>query len=181
AASSPSTDMRSPAPSPGEGRAPRSSAIRCSISRHSRSRNRVQVSIDPLSMTRCPPSLEARAYASRILRQSSQPLGSRPCATGAVRVCFASMTLLTLRRAELSYGHHPLLDDAQLNVEANERIGLIGRNGTGKSSLLNVIAGRAALDDGEDRKSTRLNSSHVKSSYAVFCLKKKRVYGPRPY
>ncbi|PZN29557.1 MAG: ABC transporter ATP-binding protein, partial [Proteobacteria bacterium] len=59
------------------------------------------------------------------------------------------MTLLTLRRAELSYGHHPLLDDAQLNVEANERIGLIGRNGTGKSSLLNVIAGRAALDDGE--------------------------------
>jgi len=59
------------------------------------------------------------------------------------------MTLLTLRDAELAYGHHPLLDRAALAVQDGERIGLIGRNGTGKSSLLNVIAGRAHLDDGE--------------------------------
>ncbi len=59
------------------------------------------------------------------------------------------MALLTLRDAELAYGLHPLLDRAALAVQAGERIGLIGRNGTGKSSLLNVIAGKAHLDDGE--------------------------------
>jgi len=59
------------------------------------------------------------------------------------------MALLTLREAELAYGLHPLLDRASLAVQESERIGLIGRNGTGKSSLLNVIAGRIPLDDGE--------------------------------
>ncbi|HYM34607.1 MAG TPA: ATP-binding cassette domain-containing protein [Steroidobacteraceae bacterium] len=59
------------------------------------------------------------------------------------------MTLLTLRDAELAYGLHPLLDRAALAVQDGERIGLIGRNGTGKSSLLNVLAGRVHLDDGE--------------------------------
>ncbi|HEU4601195.1 MAG TPA: ATP-binding cassette domain-containing protein [Steroidobacteraceae bacterium] len=59
------------------------------------------------------------------------------------------MPLFSLRNAELAYGHVPLLDRAQLSIDANERIGLIGRNGTGKSSLLNIIAGRAALDEGE--------------------------------
>jgi ATP-binding cassette subfamily F protein uup len=59
------------------------------------------------------------------------------------------MTLLSLLDAQLAYGDLPLLDGAQLSVAAGDRVGLIGRNGTGKSSLLSVIAGRAALDDGE--------------------------------
>jgi len=60
-------------------------------------------------------------------------------------------TILSLDNAELAYGLHPLLDRASLTVTQGERIGLIGRNGTGKSSLLRVIAGDAPLDDGELR------------------------------
>ena len=59
------------------------------------------------------------------------------------------MTLATLLDAQLAFGLHPLLDRASLTVLEGDRIGLIGRNGTGKSSLLNVIAGRLALDEGE--------------------------------
>jgi ATP-binding cassette subfamily F protein uup len=63
------------------------------------------------------------------------------------------MPLLNLLDAELAFGAHPLLDRAEFSVEAGERIGLIGRNGTGKSSLLEIIAGRIALDDGILQKS----------------------------
>ena len=59
------------------------------------------------------------------------------------------MPLITLRNAELAYGLHPLLDRADLAVDEGERVGLIGRNGTGKSSLLQALADRIALDDGE--------------------------------
>jgi ATP-binding cassette subfamily F protein uup len=59
------------------------------------------------------------------------------------------MTLATLLDAELAFGLQPLLDRASLTVLEGDRIGLIGRNGTGKSSLLAVIAGRVALDEGE--------------------------------
>ncbi len=62
------------------------------------------------------------------------------------------MPLVTLQDAGLAFGLHPLLDKAALGIDDGERIGLIGRNGTGKSSLLNVIAGRADLDDGEIKR-----------------------------
>ena len=62
------------------------------------------------------------------------------------------MTLLAIQDAELAFGLTPLLDRASLVVQDGERIGLIGRNGTGKSSLLAVIAGRLELDDGEIRR-----------------------------
>jgi len=61
------------------------------------------------------------------------------------------MALLTLLDAQLAYGDVPLLDRAALSLNAGERIGLIGRNGTGKSSLLRAIAGLINLDDGELR------------------------------
>jgi ABC transport system ATP-binding/permease protein len=56
--------------------------------------------------------------------------------------------LLQLTEVSLAYGHVPLLDHADLVVEPGERIGLIGRNGTGKSSLLRVVEGLTAPDDG---------------------------------
>ena len=58
------------------------------------------------------------------------------------------MPLLTLDNACLAFGHVALLDHAALVIEAGERNGLIGRNGTGKSSLLKVISGDVTLDDG---------------------------------
>jgi len=61
------------------------------------------------------------------------------------------MTLLSVIRAELAFGMTPLLDMASLTVVEGERIGFIGRNGSGKSSLLAAIAGRQALDGGEVR------------------------------
>lgn len=57
-------------------------------------------------------------------------------------------TFLTLQNAELAFGDQPLLDHADLTIVDGERIGVIGRNGTGKSSLLKVVAGRDKLDDG---------------------------------
>ncbi|PTN46430.1 hypothetical protein DAI43_31410, partial [Achromobacter xylosoxidans] len=47
----------------------------------------------------------------------------------------ALATLITLTDIQLAYGHHPLLDHADFAIQAGERIGLIGRNGAGKSSL----------------------------------------------
>jgi len=58
------------------------------------------------------------------------------------------MAVISLSNAQLAFGHVALLDHAEFSLEPGERIGLIGRNGTGKSSLLRVIAGQAKLDDG---------------------------------
>jgi ATP-binding cassette subfamily F protein uup len=59
------------------------------------------------------------------------------------------MSMVTLLNAHIAFGERPLLDGAQFTVEAGERLGLIGRNGTGKSTLLGVLTGKIALDEGE--------------------------------
>ncbi len=58
------------------------------------------------------------------------------------------MALITLQNAQLAFGHVALLDHADFSLEALERVGLIGRNGTGKSSLLKILAGIEKPDDG---------------------------------
>ncbi|MGZ8983588.1 MAG: ATP-binding cassette domain-containing protein [Methylotenera sp.] len=58
------------------------------------------------------------------------------------------MPYITLDNASLAYGHHALLDHASFQLDAGERVGLIGRNGAGKSSLLKAIAGTIKLDEG---------------------------------
>ncbi|HEX6722130.1 MAG TPA: ATP-binding cassette domain-containing protein, partial [Burkholderiaceae bacterium] len=58
------------------------------------------------------------------------------------------MALLALTNAHLAYGHVPLLDGTDFSLETGERVALIGRNGTGKSSLLKILAGLEKVDDG---------------------------------
>src|SRR5690242_7055030 len=71
------------------------------------------------------------------------------------------MSLVSLRDAHVAFGERPLLDGAQLTVQAGERLGLIGRNGTGKSTLLGVLAGVTPLDDGELQRRERLRLGRV--------------------
>jgi ATP-binding cassette subfamily F protein uup len=58
------------------------------------------------------------------------------------------MALITLLNSQLAYGHVALLDHADFALETGERVGLIGRNGAGKSSLLKILAGLERADDG---------------------------------
>ena len=58
------------------------------------------------------------------------------------------MPLLTLSNVSLAFGYLPLVSDAELRIDAGERIALIGRNGSGKSSLLRVVAGETPPDRG---------------------------------
>ncbi|HSY26263.1 MAG TPA: ATP-binding cassette domain-containing protein, partial [Burkholderiaceae bacterium] len=58
------------------------------------------------------------------------------------------MAVISLSNAQLAFGHVALLDHAEFSLESAERVGLIGRNGTGKSSLLKTLTGISKLDDG---------------------------------
>src|SRR6187401_777229 len=58
------------------------------------------------------------------------------------------MPLVTLDRVSIAYGHVPLLDHASLQIEPRERVCVIGRNGTGKSTLLRLVYGDEAPQDG---------------------------------
>jgi ABC transport system ATP-binding/permease protein len=71
------------------------------------------------------------------------------------------MALLTLTNAHLAFGHVPLLDGTDFTLEAGERIALIGRNGTGKSSLLKILAGLEKPDDGLLQTQTAVRRIYV--------------------
>ena len=60
-----------------------------------------------------------------------------------------AVSLITLTNAQLAFGHHALLAGTDLSIQQGDRIGLIGRNGAGKSSLLKILDGRIEPDDGE--------------------------------
>ena len=77
------------------------------------------------------------------------------------------MALLTLLDAQLAFGHLPLLDHAEFALEAGERVGLIGRNGTGKSSLLRILAGLERADDGDLQIQQGLRVAYVAQEPAL--------------
>ena len=79
------------------------------------------------------------------------------------------MTLASLIDGQLAYGLTPLLDRASFTLIAGERIGLIGRNGTGKSSLMGVLTGRVPLEAGE---------MHVRSGLRIALVEQEPVLPP---
>ena len=71
------------------------------------------------------------------------------------------MSLITLQNAQLAFGHVALLDHAEFSLETAERVGLIGRNGAGKSSLLRILGGIEKPDDGDLRVQQGLRVTYV--------------------
>ena len=71
------------------------------------------------------------------------------------------MALITLLDAQLAFGHVALLDHADFSLESSERIGLIGRNGAGKSSLLKILGGLSKPDDGSMQVQQGLRIAYV--------------------
>src|SRR5688572_32301874 len=86
----------------------------------------------------------------------------------------------------MRYGSKVLFEDVTTTFAPGRRYGLTGPNGAGKSTFMKLLTGDLDPQRGtvvrpaklgvlrQDRKSTRLNSSHSQISYAVFCLKKKK-------
>src|SRR5436853_7909952 len=58
------------------------------------------------------------------------------------------MPLVTLDRISMAFGHLPVLTAASLQIDAKERVCVVGRNGTGKSTLLQIVSGELAPDGG---------------------------------
>jgi ATP-binding cassette subfamily F protein uup len=77
------------------------------------------------------------------------------------------MSLITLLDASLAYGHVALLDHASFSLEAQERVGLIGRNGTGKSSLLKILCQQERPDDGSLQIQQGLRMAYVPQEPAL--------------
>ncbi|MDO9611040.1 MAG: ATP-binding cassette domain-containing protein [Serpentinimonas sp.] len=71
------------------------------------------------------------------------------------------MTWITLTGLSLAYGHLPLLNRVDFSLQAGERVGLVGRNGSGKSSLLKIIAGLERPDDGVVQRQNGLRLAYV--------------------
>ena len=84
----------------------------------------------------------------------------RPLATSS-KDNSALMALITLLNAQLAFGHVPLLDHTDFSLEAGERVGLIGRNGTGKSSFLKILGGLEKPDDGTLQLQQNLRLAYV--------------------
>ncbi len=66
------------------------------------------------------------------------------------------MPLIKLSKVSIAFGTHDLLDKADLQLNVGERVGLLGRNGEGKSTLMKIIAGEILADDGEVRRKSGL-------------------------
>jgi len=77
------------------------------------------------------------------------------------------MAIVALQKVSKSFGAQVVLEDVSLQVEEGDKVGLIGANGTGKSTLIRIIAGEAAPDDGVAHRRKDLLIGHVEQDPAV--------------
>lgn len=77
------------------------------------------------------------------------------------------MPLIRLDHAHLAFGHVPLLDTAALQIDAGERVCLVGRNGEGKSTLLRVLSGDIHVDSGDIWREPGLRLSYLPQDVPV--------------
>src|SRR5690606_19857376 len=80
---------------------------------------------------------------------AAESLGLRACARRSLCGSCASVTLLRAANLRLTFGSRTVFDGLTLTIEAGERVGLVGVNGSGKSSLMKILAGVQAPDAGE--------------------------------
>ncbi|HKH20652.1 MAG TPA: ATP-binding cassette domain-containing protein, partial [Gammaproteobacteria bacterium] len=71
------------------------------------------------------------------------------------------MPLLRLDNISHAYGHIPLLSGVAFQIDAGERVCLVGRNGTGKTTLFRIITGNTLADDGKIWRADSLRVAHL--------------------
>jgi hypothetical protein len=125
------------------------------------------------SASTCPAAAVDVQFHGTLLVHPVDPTIAKPTVSGECPCCAVaavitsnafprdSMALITLADAQLAFGHVALLDHADFSLQSGERVGLIGRNGAGKSSLLKILAGMEAADDGTLQRQQGLRIAFV--------------------
>src|SRR5438105_1963172 len=75
--------------------------------------------------------------------------------------------LISTNEIVVDFGHHLLLDHASLAIHESERVGLVGRNGSGKTTFLKILAGEFEPDSGEIIRRRDLVTSYLPQSFTL--------------
>ncbi len=78
----------------------------------------------------------------------------------------STMSLISFDKVSIDFGAHPILDGVNLTISKGQKLALIGRNGEGKSTLLKILAGLIAIDDGQIKKQDGMKVAMMKQSAA---------------
>src|SRR6266481_1806111 len=78
-----------------------------------------------------------------------------------------SPALISANGLALAYGTAPLLEEVTLSVAPGEKVGLVGRNGCGKTSLLRILAGHQSADAGEVTRQRGLRIGYLPQEFEL--------------
>ena len=94
------------------------------------------------------------------------------------------MNLLNIEHISKIYGEKIIFDDASFGVQEGDKIGIVGINGTGKTTLLRMIAGTEVPDDGQIIRQNGMKIAHLtqnpvfpEGDYFILCAECGRRYG----